>query len=118
MLQHPSAGLGVFASDGICKPLHVSWWKLPYYRIYKPNDGIVLASFPLQAAITSQTILSDPVLGQTYQELLDIGMARHAHVLAIGGLLCVTLTFVLLRLLYIIHTATATLLQVLWMSAH
>lgn len=73
--DHPSAGLGVFASDDICKPLHVSWWKLPWYRIYKPNDGIVLASFPLQAAITSQTILSDPVLGQTYQELLDIGVA-------------------------------------------
>ena len=34
----------------------------------------MLASFPLQAAVTPQTILSDPVLGQTYKELLNIGM--------------------------------------------
>ena len=38
-----------------------------------PNYGIVLATFPLQAAITPKTIISDPVLGDTYQELLDIG---------------------------------------------
>ncbi len=74
LLQHPDAGLGVFASEEVQKTLQVSWWKRPYYRFRKPNDGIVLASFPLQAAITPQTILSDPVLGQTYKELLDIGM--------------------------------------------
>ena len=72
-LQRPDAGLGVFASREVQKTLQVSW-KRPYYRFCKPNDGIVLASFPLQAAITRQTILSDPVLGQTYKELLDIGM--------------------------------------------
>ena len=73
-MQHPDAGLGVFASEQIRKVLQVSWWKRPWHRLRKPNDGIVLATFPLQAAITPQTILSDPVLGQNYQELLDIGM--------------------------------------------
>ena len=72
-LQHPEAGLGVFASDGIWKPLHVSWWKRSWYSWQKPNDGIILASFPLQAAVTPQTILTDPVLGSMYQELLSIG---------------------------------------------
>ncbi|KAA6422499.1 MAG: hypothetical protein FRX49_07674 [Trebouxia sp. A1-2] len=71
--ERPDAGLGVFASREVQKTLQVSW-KRPYYRFCKPNDGIVLASFPLQAAITRQTILSDPVLGQTYKELLDIGV--------------------------------------------
>ncbi|KAL0023620.1 hypothetical protein WJX77_008160 [Trebouxia sp. C0004] len=73
-VEHLDAGLGVFASEEVQKTLQVSWWKRPYYRFRKPNDGIVLASFPLQAAITPQTILSDPVLGQTYKELLNIGV--------------------------------------------
>lgn len=47
----------------------------------KPNDGIALANFPLQATITPQTIVSDPVLGPTYQELLDIGNAKTTHML-------------------------------------
>ncbi|KAL3140376.1 hypothetical protein ABBQ38_004637 [Trebouxia sp. C0009 RCD-2024] len=72
--QHAEAGLGVFASDSVWKPLQVSWWKQPWYRWRKPNDGIILATFPLHAAITPQTILSDPVLGSTYQELLNIGV--------------------------------------------
>lgn len=72
-LQHPEAGLGLFASDGIWKPLHVSWWKRLWYSWQKPNDGIILASFPLQAAVTPQTILADPVLGSAYQELVSIG---------------------------------------------
>ena len=73
LLQRPEAGLGLFASDGIWKPLHVSWWKRPWYSWQKPNEGIILASFPLQAAMTPKTILSDPVLGPSYQELLSIG---------------------------------------------
>lgn len=68
-----TAGLGVFASEGVRGALHVSWWKWPWYRVRKPNDGIVLATFPLQAAITPKTIISDPVLGGMYQELLDQG---------------------------------------------
>ena len=72
-MQQANAGLGVFASSGIHNQIHVSWWKWPWYRLRKPNDGVVLATFPLQAAITPKTIMADPVLGDTYQELFEIG---------------------------------------------
>ena len=76
LLQQAKSGQGVFASDGVWKRLRVTWWKRPWYSWSKPNDGIILATFPLHAAVTPQTILADPVLGSTYQELLSVGMLQ------------------------------------------
>lgn len=72
-VQNPQAGLGVYAKHSeLEERLKKGWWQwLTSWT--RPTKDFVLATVPLDHAITAKTIVADETLGPLYQQFLIDG---------------------------------------------
>lgn len=72
MLQDPFAGCGIYANQQCMSSLRRPWWK----KLWPAGKEVVIASFPLETAITTEAsaIISSPGLGSVYQSQLNKGV--------------------------------------------
>ena len=75
-LQNPEVGLAVYpAQADVEERLTKGWWQWATSWMRSPKD-FVLATVPLDHAVTVKTIVADVKLGQEYEQLLRDGTSH------------------------------------------